>query len=283
MISGWLPIGTGYFDVYIGTSFCGLDQLLFKTSNRQLNSGWFTEIITSVISIPNATHLSFVPLGVSNDSNVDRPYMTMDNLQINLRCADTDGDGITNDKDLDSDNDGIPDAVEACGNLSLSLEQCNLDADANGVYALDANGCRNGLISGSGCMPINNSDNDGILDFLDLDSDNDGCSDAEESGTNSFNGINGLTFADPAASTENCGLVISAQDGVCNIPENQDWLNATEINVCNPECDLNDPNADCDEDGVVNALDCDPEDENNTITIFGSNCLNNNLIFNFGN
>ena len=29
--------------------------------------------------------------------------------------GDTDGDGITDDLDLDSDNDGIPDAIEANG------------------------------------------------------------------------------------------------------------------------------------------------------------------------
>jgi len=196
---------------------------------------------------------------------------------------DTDFDGISNDLDLDSDNDGIPDAIEACSNINLTLENCNLDADANAIYILDANNCNTGVVSNYCTNAPIDSDNDGTPDYLDLDSDNDGCADAIEVGSNSFYGINGLGFNNPSAPTENCGLIISTQSGVCFIPENNDWTAAATINVCNPICDILNPNADCDEDGVINALDCAIEDNTNTNSVSGNNCNNSSLIFNFGN
>jgi hypothetical protein len=36
-------------------------------------------------------------------------------------CVPRDGDGITDDLDLDSDNDGIPDSIEAQGNNLITL------------------------------------------------------------------------------------------------------------------------------------------------------------------
>lgn len=82
---------------------------------------------------------------------------------------DTDGDGITDDFDLDSDNDGIPDAIEAQRNIFVP----RLNADANRDGIDDA--------YGSGIVPFDN-DNDGVPDYLDLDSDNDGIYDLIESG-----------------------------------------------------------------------------------------------------
>lgn len=73
--------------------------------------------------------------------------------------VDTDGDGITDACDLDSDNDGIPDRTENT-NQSLYFE----DDDAEG----------NVLISGVL--------GDGIANYRDLDSDNDGLLDLFESG-----------------------------------------------------------------------------------------------------
>ncbi|MBS9766930.1 MAG: hypothetical protein KGV44_05260 [Flavobacteriaceae bacterium] len=55
-------------------------------------------------------------------------------------CKDTDGDGIVNRLDLDSDNDGCPDAIE--GTKNITNEQLNADnsinsgVDANGVPTL---------------------------------------------------------------------------------------------------------------------------------------------------
>jgi len=67
---------------------------------------------------------------------------------------DSDGDGISNDDDIDDDNDGIPDVLEEDGDI-------NRDTDGDGVIdSLDLD-----------------SDNDGILDIIEadgVDSNNDG-------------------------------------------------------------------------------------------------------------
>jgi hypothetical protein len=93
-----------------------------------------------------------------------------------LPLPDTDGDGVDNHRDLDSDGDGAADVIESGG------------ADANGdgrQDGVDAN--RDGLpdsvdgsMTGGRSLPRPDSDSDGTIDALDLDSDNDGVSDARE-------------------------------------------------------------------------------------------------------
>ncbi|MEM7131244.1 MAG: PA14 domain-containing protein [Chloroflexota bacterium] len=86
--------------------------------------------------------------------------------------ADTDSDGIPNKLDLDSDNDGINDVIEAGGT--------DADGDGQADGAVDANGVPS---SASGGLTPPNSDTDGQPDFLDLDSDNDTISDLVEGGS----------------------------------------------------------------------------------------------------
>ncbi|MDH3796483.1 MAG: hypothetical protein OER83_06390, partial [Flavobacteriaceae bacterium] len=95
---------------------------------------------------------------------------------------DFDNDGVPNNEDLDSDNDGIPDLVET-GNGSL-------DIDGNGAIdpsesSPGANGIpdavEDGGVDGNGvsATPVN-SDNSGGANYLDIDSDNDGIKDLVE-------------------------------------------------------------------------------------------------------
>ena len=83
---------------------------------------------------------------------------------------DTDGDGISNDKDIDSDNDGIPDNVEAQSTTGYSIP----DGSVNPVTGIDT-AYGDGLI-------LEDTDGDEIFDFLDTDSDNDGTLDVDENG-----------------------------------------------------------------------------------------------------
>jgi len=88
--------------------------------------------------------------------------------------GDNDGDGIANSLDLDSDNDGIPDILEAGG----------VDADGNGTVDNFTDANNDGLDDTVAAtpLPVPNNDNDSLPDYLDTDSDQDGLSDVFETG-----------------------------------------------------------------------------------------------------
>ncbi|MBL4905661.1 MAG: T9SS type B sorting domain-containing protein, partial [Flavobacteriaceae bacterium] len=88
-------------------------------------------------------------------------------LSLTCFAIDTDNDGIADAFDLDSDNDGIPDVVEVRGTTSI-------------LSVVDNNG--DGLYDVFDSLTTNDTDNDGVKDYLDLDSDNDGIFDVIEAG-----------------------------------------------------------------------------------------------------
>jgi gliding motility-associated-like protein len=92
-------------------------------------------------------------------------------FSITATCIpnDTDTDGIYDQLDLDSDNDGVPDTLEAQNPYKTVT---NTDINTNGLE--DA--------YEPGLIPID-SDTDGIMNYLDLDSDNNGIYDLVESGS----------------------------------------------------------------------------------------------------
>lgn len=94
-------------------------------------------------------------------------------FKIKALCVsnDSDGDGVSDQNDLDSDNDGILDVVESQGVNYVALS--GVDNNLDGV---------DDVFSAS-FLPAD-TDNDGVLNYLDLDSDNDGIYDLNESGSN---------------------------------------------------------------------------------------------------
>ncbi len=91
--------------------------------------------------------------------------------------VDTDGDYIPDYKDIDSDNDGILDNIEA-QKTSEYIPPSGKDMDGNGLddaYGLSPCGCL-------GLQPID-SDDDRVKDFRDIDSDDDGIPDNVEGQT----------------------------------------------------------------------------------------------------
>jgi hypothetical protein len=119
--------------------------------------------------------------GIANFYDTDfLPFTDANGDGVNDR-ADKDQDGIPNQYDLDSDNDGIPDTVESYGveTNGDGLIDNYTDTDNDGFSQnVDAN---NTGVSGSGNgLGSQDLDKDNIPNYLDLDSDNDGIPDLIE-------------------------------------------------------------------------------------------------------
>ncbi len=173
---------------------------------------------------------------------------------------DTDLDGIINLLDLDSDNDGIPDVVEAYGvdaNGDGRIDNL-VDADGDGLSdnvdsrILAADGAYN---TGTG-LALPNLDGDAAPNMLDLDSDNDGIPDIVEAGAldaNNNGRVDGFVDANTDglhdAYTNAGALLLTGSDG--NADGRADsWPNK------NLDRDLR-PNAydmDSDGDGIVDVI-----------------------------
>ncbi len=93
-------------------------------------------------------------------------------------AVDTDNDGTPDVQDVDSDGDGLPDIIES-GSSGTDTDGDGIDDtfDVDQTSGVDANG--DGI--DDAILPVD-TDNDGIADVHDLDSDNDGIPDSVESG-----------------------------------------------------------------------------------------------------
>ncbi len=120
---------------------------------------------------------------------------------------DSDNDGTPDFLDLDSDGDGIPDAVEAqltngyFNTYGNDGDVTDNDVDGDGIIDIyDSNDSDNPTFGGSFNSPVD-TDGDGTPDYLDLNSDNDSLSDAEEGGS-AVNGTS-IIYADPNGTVDN--------------------------------------------------------------------------------
>ncbi len=121
--------------------------------------------------------------GIPNflDTNYWKGWLDANGDGVNDR-ADKDQDGIPNQYDLDSDNDGLPDVVESYGvdTNGDGIIDNYVDTDNDGFSQnVDAN---NTGVAGSGNgLGAIDLDGDAVPNYLDLDSDNDGIPDFIES------------------------------------------------------------------------------------------------------
>jgi uncharacterized protein (TIGR03382 family) len=92
---------------------------------------------------------------------------------------DADGDGTPNQLDLDSDGDGIFDADESGHDAADKNADGRVDGPvgANGVADVVESSPDSGVVA----LPLD-TDEDGVPDFLDVDSDSDGSDDRDEAG-----------------------------------------------------------------------------------------------------
>jgi hypothetical protein len=175
---------------------------------------------------------------------------------------DSDDDGVVDYLDLDSDNDGLTDALEA----GVS------DADGDGIVDgfTDANADGHDDAVGANPPGIADFDTDGIANYLDVDSDNDGLTDLLESGGASLDvdgdgridrmdDVDGNGLADgldgtPSLDTDNDGApnyhdLDSDNDGIYDLAE----VGGSDVD----DDGRVDAWADDDADGVPDSIDVD--------------------------
>ncbi len=179
-----------------------------NTANRKFyasnNDGYIYEIKNFESGTPEA---EFVYRSIVTDRNDGASCRN-----ANQYAVDSDGDGYSDYLDLDSDNDGIPDNVEAQPTVGYLVPEATwADADADGLA--DQYDDDDGAATGSkGLVPVD-TDGDNIADFLDPDSDNDGYTDCEEgnsAGTPSTDCP--ILVANTTAPTDLNGMIPWAED-----------------------------------------------------------------------
>lgn len=105
------------------------------TTNLTVNGGYRNQTVTLLIpntAIPNTATLNFAVNAIADD-------FLIDNVSVKTFGCDTDGDGILDHLDLDSDNDGCYDAVEGDENITpsqLNNGSINSTVDSQGVPIL---------------------------------------------------------------------------------------------------------------------------------------------------
>ncbi|RKR07063.1 VCBS repeat protein [Maribacter vaceletii] len=214
---------------------------IVATNGGQSQNGNATLNMTSrtFTFTPTTSTVTLSFQGVSTSGNHDRLYV--DNVVLKTGCVDFDGDGVPNYLDLDSDNDGIYDVIEAGHDIG------HTNGRLSGPYGTDgiANSVQNSGQENSGNVnyTVLDSDNDSNKDFIEIDSDNDGCNDVieanfTESGTNAGElqgtGYNATT-----------GIVTGNANGYTT-----------------PADDNSDSQYDYKVPGLPNAIDTQPQDQN---------------------
>ena len=182
----------------------------------------------------------------------------------NQPATDTDGDGVPDYLDHDSDNDTLPDSVEA-GDHDVLTKPADTDGDGLANFrSLDSDGDTLSDTFEAGPAPgvPRDTDGDGAPDYADIDSDNDGIYDHCEGPTpnGSFNvmACNNTARLTVAVDTDNDGLpdyrdLDSDNDGVNdaiearNKPANLVTLSHTSV--------------DHDNDGVPDQRDTDSDND----------------------
>ncbi|WP_131431029.1 lectin-like domain-containing protein [Chryseobacterium formosense] len=209
-------------DVYLGStryasfvSAAGNGNVTVTTENGATvniasfpeSSSWSTGWQNIQMTFPNTTSdftkvLKFDAYRTGSGNGDD---IGLDNISLTIPNCDTDGDGIPNYLDLDSDGDGCFDAIE--GSDSVKLAQLKANGSINGVIdsqgvpvlvnvggAADINSAQGQSVGTSQDSTLNaciDTDGDGVPDLEDLDNDNDGILDCTENG---FNGDPNTVF-----------------------------------------------------------------------------------------
>ncbi|WP_162179429.1 Ig-like domain-containing protein [Polaribacter sp. Hel1_85] len=189
---------------------------------------------------------------------------------------DNDGDGIPNHFDLDSDNDGIPDLVEAGGeDIDGNGLIDDINTDGTLVNDTDNDGLDDRYDTDNEGTAIANldTDGDGVPDTQDLDSDNDGITDVVETGgadTDNDGKADGFTDTDEDGFNDTVDGDVG-QDGTSENTANA--LIVTGEDTDNDGVPNSYPNGDADGDGYLNHLDIDADNDGIPDNIEGQTSL----------
>lgn len=156
------------------------------TTNGNLAGDWYQ--FTAPLTF-NVT--AFKVIFINNETGGTGNDLALDDILITQKLCDLDSDGIADLFDLDADNDGIEDVIEA-GLGSISNARGKID-----VAWVDSN--INGLFDGAesaAALPALDSDGDSIPNYIDLDSDNDSLFDVDESGAGNTIAVAGFVNGD---------------------------------------------------------------------------------------
>ncbi|WP_459489413.1 Ig-like domain-containing protein, partial [Aquirufa sp. ROCK-SH2] len=181
--------GTDVASVNFGPSLTSLTQVATMTDGP---TAWGT--YSGTYTVPAGQAQTLFVIGTVSSSGGAAWGNFIDDVRISIispaTCRDTDNDGKTNNIDLDSDNDGCSDAFEAVTTNSAAANYVHTGAvGTNGLMnALETtadNGVYNGTYMYNNAMSAGqndcvDTDNDGILNVLDIDDDNDGILDTVE-------------------------------------------------------------------------------------------------------
>jgi hypothetical protein len=169
---------------------------------------------------------------------------------------DTDGDNVFDFRDLDADNDGIPDNIEAQTTKDYIAPTGNYNA-----FGID-------LAYSTGISPVNTDEANDNPDYLDLDSDDDGTDDIDESGS-------GLTDANSDGRTDGAvgtnGLDNTLDNGDTYADVNGSFDNTVTDNFTDTDGDVNNNGGDLDYRDDVTGTDTDGDGINDDVDIDDDN------------
>ncbi len=216
--------------------------------------------------------------GVSDNIDADDDNDAIPDALEGDAAVDTDADGIPDSRDLDSDNDGLSDLAESGANYMLL--DANNDGQVDNTIPLGANGLADSVetLPDSGLIAYNggtvlDTDADGVADFRDRDSDNDGIFDVVESGGSDpdMDGVfgDGIPAVNPKGIAGTTAAVDTDGDGIPNQrdgdSDNDGIPDTVEAGVDDPDLDglAGSGMPDIDSNGTLSGNGVNPPDSDN--------------------
>jgi MYXO-CTERM domain-containing protein len=197
----------------------------------------------------------------SLETSADSGIADYDGNGVGDSPSDEDSDGLPDFQDLDSDNDGLSDLLEVdsgCTDTTPTDQRCD-DIDADGDGIVDELDDQAGFGDGGYSLPPN-TDESGLEDYRDTDSDNDGLADL----------IEGASLCAATSAEDRCdgpdadGDGIADDAGTAGIPDT-DGDGHRDYRDRDADDDGLQDNVegldDTDGDGLPNALDLDSDDD----------------------